>query len=88
MLDDVEEYWRRVFTFSPFTVWFNITGQPAIVLPLGRTADDLPLSVQLVARYGDEATLFRLASQIEAVRPWFNRKPTEITAPRSPHPPR
>jgi Asp-tRNA(Asn)/Glu-tRNA(Gln) amidotransferase A subunit family amidase len=75
MLDDVQEYWRRVFTFSPFTVWFNITGQPAIVLPLGQTAHGLPLSVQLVARYGDEATLFRLASQIEAVRPWFDRKP-------------
>ena len=75
MLDDVEEYWRRVFTFSPFTVWFNITGQPAIVLPLGQTADGLPLAVQLVARYGDEATLFQLASQIEAVRPWFERKP-------------
>jgi amidase len=75
MLDDVEEYWRRVFAFSPFTVWFNITGQPAIVLPLGQTADGLPLSVQLVARYGDEATLFRLASQIEAARPWFDRKP-------------
>jgi Asp-tRNA(Asn)/Glu-tRNA(Gln) amidotransferase A subunit family amidase len=75
MMDDVEEYWRRVFSFSPFTVWFNITGQPAIVVPLGQTADGLPLSVQLVARYGDEATLFRLASQIEAVRPWFERKP-------------
>jgi Asp-tRNA(Asn)/Glu-tRNA(Gln) amidotransferase A subunit family amidase len=75
MLDDVEEYWRRVFTFSPFTVWFNITGQPAIVIPLGQTADGLPLSVQLVARYGDEATLFRLASQIEATKPWFDRKP-------------
>ena len=34
MLEDVDEYWRRVFTFSPFTVWFNITGQPAIMLPL------------------------------------------------------
>ncbi len=75
MLDDVEEYWRRVFTFSPFTVWFNITGQPALVLPLGQTTADLPLSVQLVARYGDETTLFRLASQLEAARPWFDRKP-------------
>jgi Asp-tRNA(Asn)/Glu-tRNA(Gln) amidotransferase A subunit family amidase len=75
MLDDVEEYWRRVFTFSPFTVWFNITGQPAIVIPLGQTTDGLPLSVQLVARYGDEATLLRLASQIEATKPWFDRKP-------------
>jgi amidase len=75
MLDDVQEYWRRVFTFSPFTVWFNITGQPAIVLPLGQTDSGLPLSVQLVARYGEEATLFRLASQLEAVNPWFDRRP-------------
>jgi amidase len=78
MMDDVEEYWRRVFSFSPFTVWFNITGQPALVVPLGHTADGLPLSVQLVARYGDEATLFRLASQIEAARPWFDRKPALV----------
>ena len=75
MMDDVHEYWRRVFTFSPFTVWFNISGQPAIVLPLSRTASGLPVSVQLVARYGDEATLFRLAAQLEKARPWFDRKP-------------
>jgi Asp-tRNA(Asn)/Glu-tRNA(Gln) amidotransferase A subunit family amidase len=78
MLDDVEEYWRRVFTFSPFTVWFNLTGQPAIVLPLGHTAGGLPLAVQLVARYGDEATLFRLAAQLEAAQPWFDRKPGAV----------
>ncbi|MBI4635860.1 MAG: amidase [Candidatus Rokubacteria bacterium] len=75
MLDDVDEYWRRVFAFSPFTVWFNLTGQPAIVLPLGRTEGGLPVAVQLVARYGDEATLFRLAAQLEARAPWFDRKP-------------
>jgi amidase len=74
MLDDVDEYWRRVFHFSPFTVWFNITGQPAMMLPLG-VAGDLPVATQLVARYGDEATLFRLASQLEAARPWFARTP-------------
>jgi Asp-tRNA(Asn)/Glu-tRNA(Gln) amidotransferase A subunit family amidase len=79
MMDDVEEYWHRVFAFSPFTVWFNITGQPAIVLPLGQSAEGLPLSVQLVARFGEEATLFRLASQLEAARPWFNRQPTLAT---------
>src|SRR5262244_3924307 len=73
-MDDVHEYWRRVFHFSPFTVWFNLTGQPAIVLPLGQ-ARDLPIAVQLVARFGDEATLFRLGSQLEAARPWFARKP-------------
>jgi len=74
-MDDVDEYWRRVFAFSPFTVWFNLTGQPAMVLPVGRSADGLPVAVQLVARYGDEATLFRLAAQLESVRPWFDRRP-------------
>jgi Asp-tRNA(Asn)/Glu-tRNA(Gln) amidotransferase A subunit family amidase len=71
----VEEYWRRVFAFSPFTVWFNLTGQPAMMLPLGRSASGLPVAVQLVARYGDEATLFRLGTQLEEAQPWFARKP-------------
>jgi len=74
-LPDADEYWRRVFAFSPFTVWFNITGQPAIALPLGPPAGALPGAVQLVARYGDEATLFRLAAQLEAARPWWDRRP-------------
>jgi len=75
MMDDVDEYWRRVFAFSPFTVWFNLTGQPALMLPVGQSTEGLPLAVQLVARYGDEATLLRLGAQIEAARPWFGRKP-------------
>ena len=82
MMADVHEYWRRVFHFSPFTVCFNLTGQPAIVLPLAqcdatpeRTAAGFPVSVQFVARHGDEATLFRLAAQLEKARPWFDRKP-------------
>lgn len=79
MLDDVEEYWRRVFAFSPFTVLFNLTGQPAIVLPLGVSAEGLPMATQLVARFGDEATLFRLASQLEAAQPWFDRMPEMVS---------
>ncbi len=75
MMDDVDEYWRRVFAFSPFTVWFNITGQPAMVLPLGRSAEGLPVATQLVSRFGDEATLFRVAGQLERVRPWIARRP-------------
>jgi Asp-tRNA(Asn)/Glu-tRNA(Gln) amidotransferase A subunit family amidase len=75
MMNDYDEYWRRVFAFSPFTVWFNITGQPALVLPLGHGANGLPVAVQLVARFGDEATLFRLAAQLEAARPWIGRMP-------------
>ena len=76
MLEDADEYWRRVFTFSPFTVWFNLTGQPAMMLPLGATDAGLPLATQLVGRFGDEATLFRLAAQLEAARPWAGRVPT------------
>jgi amidase len=75
MLEDVHEYWRRVFAFSPFTVWFNLTGQPAMVLPLARTATGFPVAVQLVARSGDEATLVRLGGELEAARPWFDRRP-------------
>ena len=75
MMDDVDEYWRRVFAFSPFTVWFNLTGQPGVMLPLGESTEGLPIAVQLVARYGDEATLFRLAAQLEGARPWVARKP-------------
>src|SRR5262249_24715262 len=75
MMEDVDEYWRRVFPFSPFTVWFNITGQPALMLPIGRTAGGFPVSVQLVAPYGSEAILFRLGAQLERARPWFDRRP-------------
>ena len=75
MLDDVHEYWRRVFTFSPFTVWFNLTGQPAMMLPLGRSAAGLPVAVQLVGRFGDEPAIFQLAAQLERARPWIARRP-------------
>jgi Asp-tRNA(Asn)/Glu-tRNA(Gln) amidotransferase A subunit family amidase len=75
MMDDVHEYWRRVFTFSPFTVWFNLTGQPAMMLPIGQSETGFPIAVQLVAPFGDEAALIRLGSQLEAARPWFDRKP-------------
>jgi len=75
MLDDVDEYWRRVFTFSPFTVWFNITGQPALMLPLGRSASGFPIAVQLVGRYGEEGTILGLGAQLEQARPWISRRP-------------
>lgn len=78
MMDDVEEYWQRVFNFSPFTVCFNLTGQPGLMLPFGQSAGGLPLAVQLVARFGDEATLFRLGAQLEVARPWFGRKPALV----------
>jgi amidase len=76
MLEDVDEYWRRVFTFSPFTVWFNLTGQPGLMLPLGRSTTGFPIAVQLVGRYGEEGTILSLGAQLEKARPWFDRKPS------------
>jgi len=75
MLEDVDEYWRRVFTFSPFTVWFNLTGQPALMLPLGRSVSGFPIAVQLAGRFGDEGTILSLGAQLEKARPWINRRP-------------
>jgi amidase len=61
--------------FTPFTPIFNVTGQPAVSLPAGTGSDGLPLSVQLVGRPGDEATLYSLAAQVEAAAPWAGRRP-------------
>ncbi|MBM4393106.1 MAG: amidase, partial [Deltaproteobacteria bacterium] len=54
---------------------FNQTGQPAISLPLHWSAGGMPIGVQLAAAYGDEATLVRVAAQLEAAAPWTGRKP-------------
>ena len=59
----------------PYTGVWNVTGQPAASVPAGFTADGLPLAVQLVGRPGDEHTLLSLAAQIEAERPWADRRP-------------
>ncbi len=69
------EWTREVFGYCPFTPLFNMTGQPAISLPLHQTASGLPVGVQFAARLGEEATLLQLAGQIEAARPWKDRRP-------------
>lgn len=61
--------------FTPFTAAYNVTGQPAITLPLHVTAEDFPVSVMLVGRPADEARLLALAAQLEAARPWAHRRP-------------
>ena len=66
---------RQTFERFPFTPLFNATGQPAISLPLHWSNDALPMGSQFVGRFGDEATLLQLASQIEQAAPWSERRP-------------
>jgi len=64
----------RVFDFVPFTPLANFSGLPAMSVPLGE-ADGLPIGVQFVGRFADEATLFQLAAQLEQAAPWTGRRP-------------
>jgi amidase len=64
---------ERLFAFMPNTQAFNNTGQPAMTVPLAWSRSGLPIGLQFVARMGGEASLFRLAGQLERARPWFER---------------
>jgi len=65
----------KTFDFMPYTPLFNVTGQPAMSVPLHWNREGLPVGMQFVGRFGDEGTLFRLAGQLERVRPWFDLCP-------------
>ena len=75
LMDDLKEFDRRQATTFGFTPPFNLTGQPSLSLPLHQSQSNLPIAMMFTGRYADEATLFRLAAQLEKETPWIGRKP-------------
>jgi amidase len=73
--DDPIRAFERALAFVPFTPLQNATGQPAMSVPLFWNEAGLPIGVHFAGRFGDEATLFRLAAQLEQARPWTARRP-------------
>ncbi|RUY96300.1 amidase family protein, partial [Mesorhizobium sp. M7A.F.Ca.CA.003.01.2.1] len=71
---DIDRY-NAKWTDAVFAFPFNISGQPAISLPLGWSKDGVPIGVQLVGRYGDEATVLAASAQLEQEMPWRGRRP-------------
>ena len=75
MTQDPETFQQMLSGTIAFTSLFNASGNPAMSVPLHWTQDGLPVGVQFVAPFGDEARLFRLAAQLETAQPWYRRPP-------------
>jgi amidase len=73
--DDPMKWLGVALAFTAFTRIQNLTGQPAMSVPLLWNQNNIPIGVQFAGRFGDEAALFRLAAQLEQARPWKDRKP-------------
>lgn len=75
MASDLSEVSPLLRRYIPGTSMFNMSGQPAMSVPLAWTGTGLPIGMMFAARFGDEATLLRLAGQLEVTRPWKMRRP-------------
>ncbi|MCC2100773.1 MAG: amidase, partial [Hyphomicrobiales bacterium] len=74
-MGDLRTIAATLAAYMPGTAMFNMSGQPAMSVPLAWNKAGLPLGMMFAGRFGDEATLFRLAAQLEQERPWKDRKP-------------
>jgi len=72
---DLDTYVQTITAYSPMTSLYNLTGQPSMSVPLHWTDDGLPVGTMITGRFGDEATLYRLAGQLERAQPWAERRP-------------
>ena len=77
---DLESYKKTAREHCGFTSVWNVTGHPAMSVPLHWSNDGLPIGVQFVGRFGDEATLFQLAGQLERAAPWADKRPAGYPA--------
>ena len=78
IVEDPWESFRLAGRFTAFTQIANVTGLPAVSLPLHWSGDGLPIGSQLIGRPADEATLIRLSAQLEEARPWRDRRPPRV----------
>jgi amidase len=72
----IEKVAEKTFSWMPYPALANITGQPAMSVPLHWSSDGLPVGVMFTAPVNDEATLFQLAAQLEQAQPWFDKVAT------------